>query len=118
MEPWVRKFTKCPYCGSEERYFEGIIKVLKERKLIAENVACFDFQRQQGVALSPEKINTMPIGTELPAFDRIEDTCCDCGAVYAVLLAKPEVRKSLTPVTIMPNRAQRRHGGIILPGPN
>ena len=111
-DEWPKEFTKCPHCGSEERYFEGIIKALVEKKMLSENIKFFDFQRQQGIGIPKEKLAMLPIGAEIQGFDKIEDVCCGCGAVYAVHLGKPVAKKGLAPVQLVTNRAQRR-GGLV-----
>ena len=114
-------FTKCPGCGSERRYFEEILKDLQEADIIDKQVECFDFQLQQGIAVSQEKITSLPFGTELPAFKRIWDTCCECGMVYSTRLERTIARKSIEQAPRMPNRAERRRGigdRLILPGIN
>ena len=111
VEPiWERNFTKCPHCSSEERYFEGIINDHVAKNLLPENVKYFDFQRKQGIGIPQEKLVVLPIGAEIQGFDKIEDVCCECGAVYAVHLGKPMAKKSLAPVQLVTNREQRRAG--------
>jgi hypothetical protein len=107
---FVKDFTKCPGCGSTERYFEDILKELKERGLTDAKATHFDFQIQQGLALPQTKIAVMPFGSEISSFTRIWDTCCNCGLVYSIHLAKGYAKKSiqLAPAQAMPNRAERR----------
>ena len=108
---WAKNFDKCPGCGSTERYYEGIIKHLKDRGLLDQKIMCFDFQQQQGIGLPPEKLAILPIGSEFPAFKRIWDTCCNCGLVYSTHLERTNAKKGISVATPMPpNRAQRRHG--------
>ena len=108
---YTKEFSKCPGCGSEERYFEDILNELKEKNLIDNKVTNFDFQVQQGIPLPQQKIASLPFGSEIPAFYRVWDTCCNCGMVYSTHLRKTVARKSidLSPrQPVMPNRAQRR----------
>ncbi len=111
---WSKSFDKCPGCGSTERFFEGILKELKDRGLLDQKINCYDFQKQQGVGLPSEKIAALPIGSELPAFERVWDICCRCGLMYSTLLSRTIAKKGLEPVQFNPNRGQRRaglHGG-------
>lgn len=107
---FVKKFDSCPGCGSTERYFEGVIKELHERGLLDKNITCFDFQLRQGVPLPPQKIALLPFGSELPAFSRIWDTCCECGMVYSIHLEMTVAKKSVNLAQPLPpmNRAERR----------
>ncbi len=107
---WVKEFSQCPHCGSEERYFEGIIKGLKERKLLAESIQCFDFQRRRGIGLASDKIAILPIGSEIPSFNEVWDICKGCGLHYSTHLEIGSAKKGLAPTLITPNRAQRRAG--------
>src|SRR3972149_361961 len=107
---FIRKIDQCPGCGSGERFFESILGKLKGRGLLDVKVACFDFQLQEGLSLSPSKIATLVIGSEVPAFKRIWDTCSNCGMVYSVHLevSMAQRRINLSLPQPMPNRAQRR----------
>ena len=103
-------FNKCPVCGSTERFFEGIINELHTSGMLDTKVGHFDFQIQQGVAVPPQKLALLPIGAELPAFNRVMDNCSDCGSMYCVRLDKGKVKKSLNlaPQPVIFNRAERR----------
>ena len=107
---FVKEFDKCPACGSKERFFEDIVKELKDRGLLDLKIACFDFQLQQGFPLPPQKMAILPFGSEIPHFKRMWDTCCSCGLDYAIHLEKVIVKKSidLAPSQTPPNRAERR----------
>ena len=106
---YTKTFDKCPGCGSTERYFEGIINELKDKNLLDKGVNQFDFQVQQGIPLPQQKIASLPFGSEIPTFNRVWDTCCNCGMVYSTHLAKSTTKKSLAPASLaIPNRAQRR----------
>ncbi len=108
---WAREYKTCPGCGSADRYFEGILNEVKARGLLPTNTDCFDFQRRQGIGLSPEKIALLPFGSKIPAFNQVWDTCCNCGLVYSVRLEKALAEKSIEIAPApQPNRAQRRAG--------
>lgn len=104
-------FDKCPGCGSTERFFEGLINKLHDKGLLGTEVQYFDFQLQQGIAVSSQKAALLPIGTEIPSFTRAIDNCADCGLVYCVRLEQGMVRKSINLAPqqpVMLNRADRR----------
>lgn len=108
---FVKEFDKCPGCGSEERFFEGIVNELKDRGLLDKTITNFDFQVQQGVTLSQQKIAQLPFGSEVPVFNRRWDICFDCGMEYSTHLEKRVAKKSLETAP-PPNRAERRRMGI------
>ena len=105
---FTKEFKECPLCHSTERYFEGILNELKGRGLIDSKVTCFDFQLQQGMGLSQQKLDMLPFGSEIPSFKRIWDTCCYCGMVYSTQLERATAKKSIAPAPlVLPNRAGR-----------
>ena len=106
---WSKEFNKCPCCGSESRFFEGIVKELKQRG-IADKDFNFFLDLKTGPVASPQMINKLPIGGEIPGFAFATDICTDCGTIYAVRLDKITVKKGLAPVQFIPNRQQRRAG--------
>ncbi len=108
-KPWVKEFSKCPGCGSTERYFEGILNELKKRGLLEAKIRCFDFQKQQGLGLPPQKIAILPFGSEIPVFNRIYDTCCNCGMDYSVYLERGSAKKSIEVASAPPSRQESRH---------
>lgn len=105
-----KTFDRCPGCGSTERYYEGILNELKAKGMVDAKVGCFDFQQQKGFPLPEQKMATLPFGSEIPHFEQVWDTCCDCGMMYSVGLAKRVVKKTieLAKPDIQLNRAQRR----------
>ena len=103
-----KSFTKCPCCGSEDRFFEQLGNTLKERGLAREEWA-FHYDVRQGHVVDPTKAEAIPIGSEVPGFGIITDVCMECGCVYAVDLTRNDVKKSIAPAQqAQPNRAQRR----------
>ena len=103
-----RTFTKCPACGSEDRFFEQLGNTLKERGLAREEWN-FHMDVKQGVVVDPTKEAAIPIGSEVPGYGIITDACMDCGCVYAIDLTRNDVKKSIAPAQqVPPNRAQRR----------
>ncbi len=105
-----KAFTKCPGCGSKDRFFESFLVELKAKGKVKPETNCFDFQLQNGVTYSVEQISILPLGAEVPAYSRVWDTCSSCGMVYSTHLMRGTVKKSLQPVKLVsPNREQRRH---------
>ena len=112
---FVKEFDKCPGCGSTEMFFKSILDELKERGLIEKNVKCFQFQLEEGIPLLQEKVNLLPIGSELPAFGRIWDTCCNCGMVHSTHLEVRTFKKSIDVAQMPKNRAERRQARAFNP---
>jgi len=112
--PFVRNFDCCPNCHSTERFYESILKEAQDKGLVDKGVRCFDFQMVQNVAVPQQKIDILPVGSEIPAFMRIWDTCANCGLDYSIHLEKRMIKKSIIfqPGQMMPNqmpnRAERR----------
>ena len=103
-----RQFTKCPCCGSEDRFFEQLGNELKERGLAREEWGMY-LDVKQGVVVDQTKEAAIPIGSELPGYGFKTDICMECGCVYAIDLTRMDVKKTITPTPMMPpNRAQRR----------
>lgn len=116
---FTRQFTKCPCCGSEDRFLEQLGNELKARGLAREEWN-FHLDVKQGVVVDQTKAANIPIGSEVPGYGLITDICMDCGCVYAVDITRYDVEKSIPPTSaIPPNRAQRRRdsrdGGLINP---
>ena len=106
-----RTFTKCPCCGSEDRFLEQLGKDLKDRGLAREEWN-FHMEVRQGIVVDPTKEAAIPIGSEIPGYGFITDICMDCGCIYAIDLTRNDVKKSIAPAPpMMPNRAQRRRIG-------
>ncbi len=96
-------YNKCPACGCTKRFFEELLEELKVQGLIPPATTRFDFQQKQGVTLPPQKIATLPIGTEIPAFDIVWDICTECGCMYATVAQRLQAVKSLEqPRIILP----------------
>lgn len=106
---WSKEFNKCPCCGSENRFFETIVKEMKERG-IAEEKWNFFLDMKIGPVANQQMIDRLPIGSEIPGYNFATDICADCGCIYAVILERKTVKKGLNPVQFQPNRAQRRAG--------
>lgn len=103
-----KNFTKCPACGSEDRFLEQLGNELKERKLARDEwKMSWDFR--QGVVIDQQKAAGIPIGSELPGYIVATDICMNCGCVYATSLTRVSGKISLAPPQpLMPNRADRR----------
>ena len=103
---FTRQFTKCPCCGSEDRFLEQLGNEMKERGLAREDWN-FHLDVKQGVVVDPTKADAIPIGSEVPGFGLITDICMDCGCVYAVDITRSDIKKP-PPPPAQPNRADRR----------
>lgn len=103
-----RTFTKCPCCGSENRFFEQLGQELKDRGLGREEWN-FHLDVKQGIVVDQQKAATIPIGSEIPGYGIMTDVCMDCGCVYAVDLTRADAKKSIAPAPpLVLNRAERR----------
>lgn len=103
-----RKFTKCPCCGSEDRFLEQLGNELKARGLAREDWH-FHLDVKQGIVIDKTKEAAIPIGSEIPGFGIMTDICMDCGCIYAIDITRIDVKKSVTVAPpIPPNRAERR----------
>ena len=103
-----RTFTKCPCCGSEDRFLEQLGNELKDRGL-ARDEWNFHLDIRQGVVVDQTKEAAIPIGSEVPGFGLMTDICMDCGCIYAIDLTRNDVKKSIAPAQMIPpNRAMRR----------
>ena len=106
-----RTFTKCPCCGSEDRFLEQLGNELKARGLAREEWN-FHLDIRQGVVLDQVKEAAIPIGSEVPGYGIATDICMDCGCIYAIDLTRNDVKKTIAPLPpIIPNRAMRRRMG-------
>ena len=130
-----KKIPKCPVCrlreelaqilgkpelaigDGEERFFEQMAEEMKERGLTRPEWH-FHYDIQKGVVVDHEKIASIPIGSEVPAYGLMTDVCLDCGCVYATDIIRYNSKKP-APIAIPPNRAQRRRdtrgGGLLGP---
>lgn len=105
---FTRQFTKCPCCGSENRFFEQLGNELKERGLAREEWN-FHLDVKEGVVVDRSSEAAIPIGSEVPSYGMMTDVCMDCGCMYAIDLTRMSVKKPPPPPQmILPNRAQRR----------
>ena len=112
-----RTFTKCPCCGSEDRFLEQLGIELKDRGL-ARDEWNFHMDIRQGVVVDPTKEAAIPIGSEVPGYGFMTDICMDCGCLYAIDITRSDVKKSIAPTQmISPNRAQRRRDSRLDPPP-
>ena len=103
-----RTFTKCPCCGSEDRFLEALANELKERGLAREDWN-FHYDVRQGIVVDKAKAEAIPVGSEIPGYGVATDICMNCGCLYAVDITRIGGKKSILPVQQMPpNRAERR----------
>ena len=104
-----KEFNKCPCCGSEDRFLEQLGNELKARGLAREDWS-FHLDVRQGIVVDPTKQDAIPIGSEVPEYGFKTDICMECGCVYAIDIARGDVKKQVAPPP-QPNRAQRRRMG-------
>ena len=114
-----RTFTKCPCCGSEDRFLEQLGNELKDRGLAREEWN-FHMDVKEGIVLDQKKVAAIPIGSEVPGYGFMTDICMDCGCIYAVDITRTDAKASIAPMPpMLPNRAQRRRDargeGLIRP---
>ena len=109
-----REFTKCPQCGSEDRFFEQLANEVKERGLAREEWT-MHLQMETGVAVDKSREASIPIGSELPGFGIRTDVCMDCGCIYAIDLTRMDAKKSLPPVQIIPPGVSQKGRPVINP---
>ena len=57
-----RKFTKCPCCGSEDRFLEQLGNELKERGL-ARDIWAYHMDVREGIVVDEVKKANIPIGS-------------------------------------------------------
>lgn len=101
-----RTFTKCPCCGGENRFFEQMADEMKERGL-ARPEWHFRYDMRDGIVVDPQKVASIPIGSEVPQYGFATDICIDCGCIYAIDIVRTNSKKP-APLAVPPNRAQRR----------
>jgi uncharacterized Zn finger protein len=86
-----KEFTRCPVCGSEERFMESLAQ-----KVIKQGIASKDWRLfydvRHGVAIDPERTIIMPVGLRVPAYFVATDICMNCGTIYAVIISEGEAR--------------------------
>ena len=101
-----KSFTKCPCCGSEDRFLEQLGDELKARGL-ARPECSFHLDIRQGVVIDQAKEAAVPIGSEIPAYGLVTDICMNCGCIYAIDLTRSDAKKTIAPQPPLP-RAERR----------
>lgn len=80
-------FTKCPCCGSGQRFFEQLANELKDMGLARPEWRMF-YDIKQGAVVDNSKSILLPVGVEIPGFGIATDICMDCGCVYAFDLTR------------------------------
>lgn len=93
---WIKEFTQCPNCGSEERFCNNIALELKERGLARENFN-FYYDERVGGAIDQAKAPMLIIGSTIPGFHICVDVCEDCGTMYVVKLERIEAKAMPAP---------------------
>lgn len=76
-----KEFTKCPNCGSEERFCEEIAKLAISKGLAQADWKLY-FDRRAGGVFNQKNIPIVPADGRVPAFSILTDTCMGCGAIY------------------------------------
>ena len=112
-----REFTKCPQCGSEDRFFEQLANEAKKKGL-ARDEWNFHLQMQEGIVVDPAKAEGALIGSEAPGFGIMTDICMDCGCIYAVDLTRIDKKKSLSPAQPIPPGTSQKGRPLINPFSN
>jgi len=85
-QPEIKRFDKCPACGSKNRYLEGMANQLKVRG-IARKEWTFCKETKTGAVLDEATASKIPIGSKVPAYSFDTDICSECGCIYALKLA-------------------------------
>lgn len=109
-----REFTKCPQCGSEDRFFEQLANEAKKKGLAGENWQ-FHFQIVEGVVVDPAKAAGALIGSEAPGFGIMTDVCMDCGCIYAIDLTRIDKKKQLPSAQNVPPGVSQKGKPLINP---
>ena len=95
------KFTKCPACGSDQRFFETLANEAKAQNMgRPEWKMCMSLH--QGVAVDPQKERKIPLGGKVPGYMVAIDLCMDCGCVYAIEASVHTVIKHLAANPVIP----------------
>ena len=108
---WEKTFDKCPACGENVPFFKGIVDELKKSDRVPEGWN-FSLDMKQGVVYPPDRLQMLPIGALLPAFQFSTDICSECGCIYTIRLARKEAKTGIAPQKQMP---QGRPDGIKIP---
>lgn len=120
-----KSFTKCPVCklreelaeilgrpdlklgNGQDRFLEQLGEELKARGL-ARPEWSFHLDVKQGTVVDPAREAAIPIGSEVPAYGIATDICMDCGCIYAIDIARKDVKKGIAPLPPTPiTRLQR-----------
>lgn len=96
------EFKKCPACGSDKRFFEELATELKLRG-IARPEWNFSLDGKTGVLADVAKIQSIPIGAELPGYDYATDICMECGLIYATRIRRFSAKRTVDPAKTMPS---------------
>ena len=89
-----RTFTKCPCCGSEDRFLEQLGNEMKDRGLTRKDWS-FHLDVKQGVVADNTKQAAIPIGAKVPGYGYMTDICMDCGCIYAIDIMRYNVEKGV-----------------------
>ncbi len=94
---FAKKFTKCPNCGCEERFFESVANELKEKGQMRKEFG-FHLDAKQGAITDPVKFEAQLVGSEVVGYAFATDICPECGTIYAVKLERVVGKKTATPI--------------------
>ena len=99
MAEEVIEFSKCPACGSEERYCESLANQEKARGHMRKDLRyCFEVVNK--VCMDDQMVNNLPVGTEMPAYTATTDICSNCGNIYVTSIT--EVKATKQPQLLVP----------------
>lgn len=98
----TKTFDKCPVCGSTERFFESLVKEMKEKGTASEGFT-FSYHSAMGVVIDKATMDSLPYETELPAYALETDICMNCGVVYARKLVRLTATKKVNMSKFLPD---------------
>lgn len=102
LKAWIIKAMKLTVPLPDDTPFFGeLAQELKDRGIARpEWVFCLDVK--QGVAVDPAKEQSIPIGSEMPAYYYETDACMECGCIYAKKLVRGSAKKGIQPAPQKP----------------
>ena len=101
-ESFSRDFTKCPSCGSENKFLGQLGEEMVERKLARPDWR-FYYDVRSGPVIDPAKAAALPVGITVPGFVITTDICMSCGCIYATHIERATVKSHMVQAP-KPNR--------------
>lgn len=87
-EEIVARFSCCPVCGSERGFAQMLADEAKEKGYMSEDCE-FYAQVITNIVIDPKMQRIMPVGGGfITAMSVCQETCLDCGNVYAKKLVR------------------------------